>query len=747
MTSKISLSKLIREDLRHRTWQIVLSFLVQLLFGPLALMLAISTTSYSSYYTTGENEYRTVASFFGSYYSMILVIIAFVGALIVALAGYNYLFSRRMTDLYHSVPVSRTRLFFSKYLTGLLVWAVPALCGFLVTFLIAMTRIGFSGIGGRNLEVWARAFRALAGETFSFFAIYHLLLLAIMLSGTIFNTLVNTVLLGFDAAITYGIFYMICDNYFDTFVDPCVSFQNVAWLSQPIAAGAIAGIEVFELGPVFLIGSFAVMILNLVLAVILNKKRASEQAETGVELKPLAAFLRILNTILAGILGGIALAFLTDDNVVWILIGIVLASVLTYGIIDIIHQRAFRAFFSHKVIMAICVASTILIYLCIRGDWIGYDTYLPMRSNITSANLVVRNFMEPYGLTFDEQGFPQSYDYRNSYVVDSNEGTHVTDADSIYQLLESATAYEEVRTGKYDAPDFVAGMYITVNRRLRCDYTRFYQLQGDAIPALKKIIETDSYREANYPASSGLYPMPDYITLSDASYSDEDLLGTDMDMLLETYYREFREQYSFELLSSYVQVGRIELYYYRAPGGESSYRGTFDVELPIYSTFTDTIALAEKLCPDLLMSVSRDDLAHVTIRDYIAYSEDMGNMRDVVASYYGLEGFSGYQYPENSESYIQILPAYDEEFLRRISPYAVPGWTESSGSHFNNDYICIGYFERDYYSDCDVYVPRTVLEEAGWLDQLYLYQADSNYSGSGSYYDPYPDYVDEIYYQ
>ena len=68
MTSKISLNKLIREDLRHRSWQIVLSCLVQIIFGPLALMLALTTSRIASYNSNLEDlKYRAVRSFFGDY--------------------------------------------------------------------------------------------------------------------------------------------------------------------------------------------------------------------------------------------------------------------------------------------------------------------------------------------------------------------------------------------------------------------------------------------------------------------------------------------------------------------------------------------------------------------------------------------------------------------------------------------------------------------------------------------------------
>ncbi len=733
MTSKISLNKLIREDLHHRTWQIVLSCLVQILFGPLALMLFITVYGLNDYYKEADRWLRIMAEFFSGYYLIIVMIIAFVGALIVALAGYHYLFNRRMTDLYHSVPVTRTRLFFSKYLTGLMVWALPALGGYILTILIAIPRIGF---GADTSAVWANALRCLWAQTFAFFAIYHLILLCITLSGTIFNTLVNIVLLGFDAAITYGILYMLCSSYLDTFVELGVSFGDICWLSQPIAAVAMADPAQFGMSTLFVVGSIVVMLLNLFLAVLANKKRASEQAETGVEIKPLAASLRILNTILAGILGGAAMHFLTEGNVIWILIGIIIAGVLTYGIIDIIHQRAFRAFFSHKVLMIISVAASALIYLCVRGDWIGYDTYLPMRSNISEATITVNSYQQSSFLRFDENGVPYEYWY-NSYYSDGNEaGFRVADGDAIYELLEAGTRYEAVRDQVPSEDDFVAHVYITVNRRLRCNYQRQYQLQGDAVSALKKVIDSEDYRNRYYPTASGCYPTPTHINIEDCMYQSASLNGTTRDLILSTYYREFKEQYCLEFLASYIEVGSLE-FYYEVPKSQNSRRSTYTVEIPIYSTFHDTIELLNKYCPDLKFNVEAEDLYALQLEDWIPYTEEMGDPSTVIGSYYELGGYPEYERPSEYDQRIVVTYRYNAD-LRDLLPYAVPGYYSYEGDHFSGQYVCIGYTDMDGYRSTNIFVPTEYLRD-NWTSQLSYTVSSTDYS---VYYDPYGKGVD-----
>jgi hypothetical protein len=651
-----------------------------------------------------------------------------------------------MTDLYHSIPVSRTRLFFSKYLTGLLVWALPALGGFLLTLLLAVAQIGIAGPKGENYEIWANAFRCLYTESFAFFAAYHLILLCITLSGTIFNTLVNIVLLGFDAAITYGVLYVLCDSYLDTFVDLSFSFRNICWLSQPIAIFAMADTDLFGMGPLFVIGSYAVMILNLVFAVLLNKARASEQAETGVELKPLAAFLRILNTVLAGIMGGGVLAFLTENNVIWTLVGIILAGVLAYGIIDIIHQRAFRAFFSHKVLMAVSVAASCLIFLAIRGDWIGYDTYLPMRSNISSATLYLNNYGENSTLHFAEDGYPDSYNYR--YNDEESSDFTISDGDLIYQLLESGVAYENIRENMFSESDYVTNMSITVNRRLRCSYQRKYELQGDAIPALKKLVETEEYRNKYYPGASGLYPTPSSINISDVAYGNESLTGTDRDLVLSTYYREFKEQYSLELISAYVQVGSIELVY-EVPRTASRYRTTYSIDLPIYSTFTDTIALIKKNCPKLQMSMDGLDLNELVMDVRIPYSAEMGDPRDVIASYYGMSGYPRYEAPYEYDQNIYVTLKSDAD-LRSIYPHLATGWLNNSGSHYGCTFVYLGYIDMDagnsrgYSYNYSIYVPSSALTE-DWLNQLVYTVDDADDNYVNLYYSPYDEISSYIY--
>lgn len=65
-------------------------------------------------------------------------------AFLCALSGYAYLHTRTQLDTYHSLPVSRTQLFWSKYLSGILQFLLPFLTHVLICAGIAANKNAFS---------------------------------------------------------------------------------------------------------------------------------------------------------------------------------------------------------------------------------------------------------------------------------------------------------------------------------------------------------------------------------------------------------------------------------------------------------------------------------------------------------------------------------------------------------------------------------------------------------------------------
>ena len=118
MTSQISLSKLMKIDIKSRTWLIVLSTAVQLILGPVVGLFSLTTS-------VGQKAEVLINQTFQVEYAVVGPLIAIVGAILVALVGFRFLFSKRMMDLYGSIPVSRNRMFLAVYIDSVLIYVIP----------------------------------------------------------------------------------------------------------------------------------------------------------------------------------------------------------------------------------------------------------------------------------------------------------------------------------------------------------------------------------------------------------------------------------------------------------------------------------------------------------------------------------------------------------------------------------------------------------------------------------------------
>ena len=183
MTSKISYSKFIKEDIRHRGWLAVLSAVLLLLCVTVSTILFVEASFSNNTQAGPEEQFDLLRNVFpallnGSYNLFLTVLLLLLGALC-AVTGFAYLHSRERTDFYHSLPLSRKQLFFLSYLSGLLIFLVPYLAA------CAFTILAGSGYGFLTISVLGRCGISMLGGTLAFLLVYHITILAMMLTGKV----------------------------------------------------------------------------------------------------------------------------------------------------------------------------------------------------------------------------------------------------------------------------------------------------------------------------------------------------------------------------------------------------------------------------------------------------------------------------------------------------------------------------------------------------------------------------------
>ncbi len=504
MTSKHLFFKAMREDLRHKTWMLALSVLGSFLILPVAwLLVRDNMGTYTDTALLAKNVARETLNFFEEYMTLLGAFFTAAGAVIVGLWGFRFLHHKNMVDTWHSMPIKRNTLFGVCWLNGFLLWLVPFFTALLITCLMAagtLISVGATESIGAMLATAGISFVALLIE---FLLIYNLILVAVMLSGNILNTLVSMAILGFGAIGIYGLCIGFFSTYMDTFYVNELDVEKVAYFSPLFSAGYViyARIEYVEkLAKLWTIcGVNLLIVIGLSVASwALYRKRSSELAEQGIKNKPLIALMKLIVGIAAGMCGWILLSFIVNKGAfAWGIFGCVLVTVVVFGIMDIIFHMDFKAFYRHKLQMGITVAASLLMCFGFCFDWIGYDTYLPDKDEIVEIAVYSTSFRNGYS---------------RGNTTDVLDRVQIQDVDAAYAFLERMIANTENRyNGEvYGGVGYVSSeigyieytnIPVRVGLKNGTSYYRYYAVSNYDEDVLWPLISSEAYLLENYALS------------------------------------------------------------------------------------------------------------------------------------------------------------------------------------------------------------------------------------------------------
>lgn len=622
MTSRISFSKILKEDFRRRVWMLVLSCLAAFITMPVAFLLG--NRNYSN---SVSNQYlqESYIEFFHSYGAVFQGIVLGVGALIVAVWGFRHLYSRKMVDLYHAVPATRERLFLATYVNGLLIWLLPMLTATLITLLIALgnlwTHNSYTSASENLLLSWpiiTAAVKLIVVSVFAFLAVYHFALICVMFSGNVPNALLSILVLGCSVGAFYLIFTTMRSTFLDTYVESVLAIDQVLWASPLIApfrlmadfAQTGAGALFWSLGKseihspfLFRILSFLLTGINFFLALFLYKKRPSELAEHGIDHKYAQILMRFCTGLLAALFGSLIFLWLVNKNAfAWQVFGLLFCGTLALGVLDIILHMNFKAFFQHKLQMVLCLSLGLFLLSSHYFDLTGFDHRLPAKEKILDASITLSHYRDDSsGATFEGDVLTSvKYNTYKSY----------SDLDALYPLLEELAS--KSRPNEYN----VGNISVCLETPSGPFYRR-YRIKEQDKELLRPIVESPEYLEATYPLSMGLVPQPREINvesrITQSHYTTSDL--AQITEILSAYQSDFQANRKLEQLNTGLEVGRLEVAYPYVYNGETTPKNYY-FSFTIYSHYTETIDKIHAYYPDLVFD--KDSLTVSSLEIYPA---------------------------------------------------------------------------------------------------------------------------------
>lgn len=721
MTSQISIPKLIKQEIRQNSWMFALSALVQFLAGPVYCLLALNIK------LSNHNESVYVLSrlcyFFdeGYLFMQLLVMVITIGFCIFS---YRYLFSRRMADLYHSVPITRTKLFLVKYVHGFFVWFLPFAAGTLLVLIISLIRLGYYA----NLNYAGILVKSWAGSTllllFCFFVFYHLFLVAAYLSGNVLNLLTNIVLLGISVACTYALLLCFAEVCFDTFYgSPSPQLLDVLLGLSPLITPFYLYYCVENIGiNGLLTGHSTVLVTGIVfsatlllLSLYLYKRRPSELAEHGTMNKIYRILIRITATFLATLAISLFFSQIVSGSfrILWGIFGAVLGGILCFGALNSIFHTTIKCFFKNlSQMIGITAISTILI-LAFHLDWFGYDSYLPDKKDIAGVAIYMPSLGDDTSNVYINANSVWVYGSDSHYTV--NQEKLLTDKDICYDFL-NLVINAEPKDRRY----FYAKIQLENGRT----YYRQYYINYSDYQALAPFVETEEYKYANYKIRTCLMGYPDTVEvrLRDANTSFH-LTKDTIAPLMDAYCADFEEHYNLEDLSSYFYCVTLDLdfcnaekdYYYGYLSVPNNYERTLNYLHELYPEYIPFVNSADRIV-SITPFISEDDLRkYGSVYNYFALtdhttSDDISTTEETTSSSvaYGevIIPESVMAYPSAKEIEFTIT---DAEMIEELYPYLYLG--QYASFFEERDYIFLGDVQTADSRHVDAWVKPGTLPE------------------------------------
>lgn len=635
MTSKNLFFKYMKENTKQRLWSVALCTLLCFFVFPvitaLGIGIAFDNGNLSKNMTTDaallQAKHRLTDDMLNLYsiQSGMMIFLLIVTAVVLATSGFAYLHSKKKTDFYHSLPISREMLYTATCLDGVLYMAVPYLV--------------FLSVSGIMLQIkgapfsWGTLFLGYAQHMCFFVLVYMTVVLAVIFTG---NTVVG--LLGTGVFFCWGpgvvaIITSYFTEYFWTFYDNgnflmrwCERTSPVFWYATAMFSEHPSRMALIAL---------AAAIVWFGLGMFLYRKRPSEAAGKAMAFgisEPVIRFLLVVPITLFS--GMIFHSIMSNDC--WTIFGLVCGLLISSCLIEIIYHFDFKSLFAHKKQLAVSAVAVAVVFLGFRLDITGYDSYMPDAENIDSAGIYCDALDSNAAGTY--HAVPELQENGNIWIEWPSLGNvadkiHISDEKGISTIREiwkycietvqnqknPSNDNEYAADDEYVAEDESAAedgsdLYsqfdsIVLAWHLKNGKTVYRSYNTMEVTALRKLLD-DIYENKDY--KMGMYPVfslkaDDVAGINYKAADDDDGINVNLadeeakSALLASYQKEFMSLTS-EVRRSEKPIAQIQFVTgemqsiidkSRDNNGNYSRLDQY-FYYPVYPSFTETILLLEK---------------------------------------------------------------------------------------------------------------------------------------------------------
>ena len=488
---------------------------------------------------------------------------------------FKYLHSRKETDFYDSLPVTRTKRFFSNFI-----------CGFSTYVVLLFVTLGAELIVGKVLGIESHLI--LTNSVWNFICMVGIYLiswvtaaLAMIMTG---HPLIA--ILGYGAfsvyvpVLLYNLIPTFSSIYFETYTNlPVYSKFNYLNIFNYLSPASLMYKVTHYYSNFWTFSDHRIPILGMIIYIVavgylayrLFKKRAAESAGRAMAFEKFNSIIRILIVVPVALYLGVFLKSMSsNESDMWLLFGIIFSAAICHGIIQGIFESDIKAAFTKKKQFILTILICFVFISIFKFDLFKFDEYIPevdkvvrinIETNIFSNNL---NYEYSDGITGEdlelallaadeiihsEQGVENislqfEYQLKNGIIISRN---YLVPLDNVPKSLDALVTKEDFKDDycmfyKKDLEDFSSFSYTM-------DHENYIPITGNDLRELAHVY-VEEFTEMTF---TDLYKEP-VVYRFFAYYDNEidtEIAVTSSSPAYYYHVEEYQEVFNFDVYASF----------------------------------------------------------------------------------------------------------------------------------------------------------------------------------------------------
>ncbi|MDE6362928.1 MAG: hypothetical protein K2O40_05950 [Lachnospiraceae bacterium] len=643
MISKNLFFKLIKQDMKRRIWCPILIFVACFLGLEVRLLMDMEEfVRYPNAHSYSLAVY--IREYFFGRDARTMAIVVCMAAFLCGLSGYAYLHSKIQIDLYHSLPVSRSRFFWARYLSGVMQFCIPFVLNVAVC----------TGIAASRKAVTAETILAILSfigiEMIIFVLAYSVAVIAAGLTGNVIVSILGTgVLFAYSAGLEL-LKFLMAERFYDTYTvydsRGHFIFDGSVWCFSPISMmikffsspnnTTMAQAQKFFKYDTSYVGVLIVAaVLYSLAAYFIFMKRASEAAGKPIAFRIAEPVIKTMVVLPSAFLTGFFFCSIssTTNTDRWFLFGVFFGFTVICILMEIIYRLSLRGALMHKKQFLFNAVCTALIFVIFRYDVAGYDTYVPADAQLQSCAVSISGLMPlAQEIRVNEFGVHvlSSGEYRmanmelqgNASVMElarkaAKEQLEIRYFD-YYEGIENSTEYLETleKQNNYRVIEF--GYKLSNGKNIYRKYIVDIA-DSDTLRLLSDIFNDYNYKIGATPLFNDSWNIAFDTVRCESNFKREDITLTPQmqSELIGIYQKEYMNL-TLDTIMYTAPVGTVDFLFKENRKDDILYT-SYSGKMYVYPQFTETLALIKEYGVDMQEKPNVEDVALIRVNDEDMY--------------------------------------------------------------------------------------------------------------------------------